>query len=174
MLQIAQLGALFLFLAQQAVLVCVRWLPAARSAGLLPRLAAIIGAYLALALVKVPSVQLSEAASLVSISLVLLGTTGAVFSLSYLGRSFSVMPQARGLVTTGPYRFVRHPLYLAEQIAVLGVMLQRAMPWSLVIAAASLAAQFPRMHYEERVLGETFPSYRDYARRTARLLPGIY
>jgi protein-S-isoprenylcysteine O-methyltransferase Ste14 len=47
-----------------------------------------------------------------------------VVVIFHLGRSFSVVPQARGLVRGGPYSFVRHPLYLAEEIALLGILLQ--------------------------------------------------
>ena len=42
----------------------------------------------------------------------------------HLGRSFSIVPQARTLVRTGPYKFVRNPLYLAEEVALLGTLLQ--------------------------------------------------
>jgi protein-S-isoprenylcysteine O-methyltransferase Ste14 len=173
-LEIVKNAALLLFLVQQVALISVRWLPSRRAKGIMPRLAAVIGAYLGVLFFRLPPAPLSMAGSIASISLIVLGTLGAVYSLSYLGRCYAVLPQARGLVTTGPYGFVRHPLYVAEQIASLGVMLQFARPWSLIIAAASILAQFPRMHYEEKVLSEAYPAYQDYARRTARLVPGIY
>jgi protein-S-isoprenylcysteine O-methyltransferase Ste14 len=109
-----------------------------------------------------------------SASLVIAGAVASTYVGGWLGRSFSIFPQARHLVTRGPYRFIRHPLYVAEQIATFGVMLQFAQPWSIVVALASVATQFPRMHYEEQVLSEAYPSYRDYAARTARLIPHIY
>jgi protein-S-isoprenylcysteine O-methyltransferase Ste14 len=43
-----------------------------------------------------------------------------------LGRSISILPQARQLVTSGPYAFVRHPLYLGEMTAMLGIAMQTA------------------------------------------------
>ena len=92
----------------------------------------------------------------------------------WLGRSLSILPQARKLVTGGPYRFVRHPLYLAEFVALFGLAWQFALPWSLLLWCLAAAAQFPRMYFEEQVLSETFPEYRSYAAQTARLLPGVY
>lgn len=110
-------------------------------------------------------------------ALALLGVLGAGFStyaLIWLGRSFSILPQARGLVTTGPYRFVRHPLYLGEFLIIASRVLELAQPWPLVAFAFAVMCQLPRMHYEEVILAEAFPNYRDYARRTARLIPGVY
>jgi len=91
-----------------------------------------------------------------------------------LGRAFSVLPQARLFVTNGPYKLVRHPLYLAEQIGNFALVMQFKQPWAALVALASLAAQFPRMHYEEQILRATFPQYNEYAARTWRFIPGIY
>jgi protein-S-isoprenylcysteine O-methyltransferase Ste14 len=91
-----------------------------------------------------------------------------------LGRAFSILPQARQFVSSGPYRFVRHPLYLAEQIATWGLMLQFEQPWAVLIALGSLALQFPRMRFEEEILQQVFPDYALYAARTRKIVPGIY
>src|ERR671925_1308204 len=45
------------------------------------------------------------------------GMVWALYSLSYLRNRFSIVPEARGLVTSGPYRLVRHPIYLGEIVA---------------------------------------------------------
>jgi protein-S-isoprenylcysteine O-methyltransferase Ste14 len=110
----------------------------------------------------------------ISAALIVLGTAGSIYSASYLGRAFSILPQARVLVVSGPYRFIRHPLYLSEFIASFGVMLQFAQPWSLAITLAAIALQFPRMAFEERVLGAAFPAYKDHMMRTQRLIPHVY
>ena len=44
--------------------------------------------------------------------------------IAYLGKSFSIIPQARRLVREGPYSVVRHPLYLAEEVALLSCLLR--------------------------------------------------
>jgi protein-S-isoprenylcysteine O-methyltransferase Ste14 len=163
-----------MFLVVQIVLFTIRITPLGRASGLLPRAAAVFGANLQVAFLLLPHADYGAAVRMISLLLVIAGTFGSVYVAIWLGRSFSVLPQARSLRLSGPYRFVRHPLYLAEQIATLGVMLQFAAPWSIIIAAASFAVQFPRMHFEEQVLAATFPEYRDYSGRTARLIPRVY
>jgi protein-S-isoprenylcysteine O-methyltransferase Ste14 len=85
-----------------------------------------------------------------------------------------MMAEARRLVTSGPYRFVRHPLYLAEELSVIGLFLQFASLWTAALFAVQIAFQLRRMHNEENVLTASFPEYAAYRRRTARLIPGIY
>jgi protein-S-isoprenylcysteine O-methyltransferase Ste14 len=92
----------------------------------------------------------------------------------FLGRSFSVMAQARKLVTAGPYSLVRHPLYLGEGMAILGMMLQYLSPLAVAIVGMQFAFQLQRMQNEERVLTSQFPEYRDYMARTACIIPGVY
>jgi protein-S-isoprenylcysteine O-methyltransferase Ste14 len=84
------------------------------------------------------------------------------------------MPEARRLVTGGPYRFLRRPVYVFEEIGVIGLVLPFASPWTLLWLLLHAAFQFQRMKNEERVLGSAFPEYDDYARRTARVIPGLY
>jgi protein-S-isoprenylcysteine O-methyltransferase Ste14 len=84
------------------------------------------------------------------------------------------MPEARRLVTTGPYRIVRHPLYLCELVAMLGAALQFALPEALILWAIQAGFQFTRCLNEERVLRTAFAEYEAYAARTARILPGLY
>ena len=121
-----------------------------------------------------PRHELSPSAEIVSTLLILVGTVAAVFVLSQLGRSFSVMAEARRLVTSGVYRIVRHPLYLAEELAVIGIFMQFVSFWTALLLAAQIAFQLRRMHNEEVILDEIFPEYAAYRQRTARLVPGIY
>jgi len=78
------------------------------------------------------------------------------------------------LVVSGPYAFVRHPLYLGEFVILFGIALQHLMPWSLLLLGVQSVFQFERMKNEERVLARAFPNYAGYIARTARLLPGVY
>ena len=109
-----------------------------------------------------------------STALILGGMTFAIYGLLWLGRSISIMSEARKLVIGGPYAIVRHPLYLGEQLAVIGVALQYMSPVALALLALQFSFQIYRMGFEEQVLSDTFPEYADYKARTARLIPGIY
>jgi protein-S-isoprenylcysteine O-methyltransferase Ste14 len=92
-------------------------------------------------------------------------------SVLALGRCFGVLPEARGLVTRGPYRLVRHPVYLGELGAAAGLVLGAPAARNLIAIAALVAAQLVRMRLEERALERAFPEYAAYAARTPRLLP---
>ncbi len=140
----------------------------------MPRLAGFVGSNFQLLFVALPTAQTILPVTLLSMLLTIAGATASIYTASILGRSFSVLPQARGLVTKGPYRFIRHPLYVAELTAIFGIMLQFAQPWSFLLALMSLAAQFPRMYYEEAILTTTYPSYQEYMHVTPRLIPKFY
>ena len=133
-----------------------------------------MGTLLVYAIALFPRRELSPAAEIVSTLLILAGSVAALFALMRLGRSFSVMAEARRLVTSGVYRFVRHPLYLAEEIATIGLVLQFLSYWTLLLLALQIAFQLRRMRNEEVVLGEIFPEYAAYKAKTARLIPGVY
>lgn len=114
------------------------------------------------------------ASTLLSAALILTGNALCIYVLSRLGRSFSIMAEARTLVSDGPYGIVRHPLYLAEQIPILGIFIQFASVPAAVLVALQFAFQLRRMFNEERLLRETFPEYAAYMTRTARLIPAVW
>jgi protein-S-isoprenylcysteine O-methyltransferase Ste14 len=154
--------------------VVVRLRPIARSRGIEPRLSALFGSFLASGVIFFPRVELPISAEILSILLVFAGNTLAAFALMQLGRSFSVMPEARRLVTSGLYGLIRHPLYLAEEVAVIGILLQYLSAWTVLLCIAHAAFQLRRMRNEEVVLTGAYPAYSVYCAQTARLLPGIY
>jgi protein-S-isoprenylcysteine O-methyltransferase Ste14 len=86
---------------------------------------------------------------------------------------YAANPTAGGLVTTGPYRFVRHPIYTAVLLVVwTGVVAN----WSLRAAALGLvvtAMTALRTLFEEALVTERYPEYAAYARRTRRVIPFI-
>jgi len=156
------------------VMFAVRHTPQHTALGLYPRLAAVAGTFLSVGFVLLPSQELSSGLYLASLLLLIAGTGFAICSVLVLGRSISILPAARRLVTRGPYALVRHPLYLGEMVALAGVAIQYLSGWSLFLLALVCAIQLKRMRYEELVLVQLFPEYRDYMARTARLVPGVY
>jgi len=154
------------------VLILVR--PAAKSCdrGLLPRAMAFIGTYTPWTIGFVPFTDYNTA-NLLSPILVFGGMILAIATLFHLKTAFSLVPQGRFVVHSGPYRWLRHPLYVAEEIAVLGVLLQHLTPLAILIVVAHIAVQIGRVHYEERLLRETFPEYRALS-ADWRLVPFVY
>jgi protein-S-isoprenylcysteine O-methyltransferase Ste14 len=105
--------------------------------------------------------------------LLIAGTGFATWGVRHLNRSFSIVPQARAIVTTGPYRWVRHPLYAGELLAALGLTLLVGSLWGVVVWVALLALQLYRAHEEELLLSAHLPGYAAYAARTGQLIPGV-
>jgi protein-S-isoprenylcysteine O-methyltransferase Ste14 len=157
-----------------ATTVIVRRQPIGKARGAEPRISALIGTFLITAIVLFPRCELSLPLSVASTFLILVGDGFAVVALVQLRRSFSIMPEARELVTLGPYRFVRHPLYLAEEIATIGSVMQFLSAWTAMLLVVQIAFQLRRIWNEEALLAEVFPQYAAYKEKTARVLPGIY
>jgi protein-S-isoprenylcysteine O-methyltransferase Ste14 len=104
-------------------------------------------------------------------------TLAAIFSvvcLLTIGKRFGVRPALRGLVTRGPYRVVRHPLYLSYVIAHIGFNLQVWNVATLLLALLGWAAMVCRIRAEERVLSRD-PGWLAYVRLVRyRLAPGLW
>lgn len=78
------------------------------------------------------------------------------------------------LVTTGPYRWIRHPMYAATLVITSAWMVEgcswvRGASWLFLAAVLILKAR-----HEERLLGDAFPRYADYAKRTRRFVPFLF
>ena len=88
-------------------------------------------------------------------------TALAIWGMVTLRRAFSVTVEARTLVTRGPYRFIRHPIYAGEVLTgAMGVIL-RFTPLNAALLALFVVLQLFRSRLEERKLSRNFPEYRD-------------
>ncbi len=171
LLNVAARASSALFVALAAVSTLTRLPPVRKAAGLEPRIAALLGTFLLTALAVLPRQELSPFTLALSSLLIIAGMLTSFVVLRWLGRAFSIMAEARRLVTHGPYRFVRHPLYVCEELAVIGTFIQVISPLAAVIFIMHAVFQVRRMLNEEAVLRATFAEYGDYARKTPRLIP---
>lgn len=89
----------------------------------------------------------------------------------------SVLPEVRmgaRLVTRGPYRLIRHPMYSALLIVCLGLVMGAPSLLRWLLWLALLADLVIKLNYEERLLARRFSEYAAYRRRTWRVLPFVY
>ena len=148
--------------------------PLARTNTLLPPIVAFAATYGPWTVVLfTPSDDLAVR-NFASATLILIGSLLMVVVVVHLGQAFSIVPQARILVRTGPYSLVRNPLYIAEEVALLGTLLQYYSAVTLALFILHGGLQIGRIIYEERLLRRTFPEYEEYANSTSRLIPFVW
>jgi protein-S-isoprenylcysteine O-methyltransferase Ste14 len=91
-----------------------------------------------------------------------------------LNRSFGIVPANRGVVTTGFYGIVRHPVYASYLLGHLAFLLLNPTLWNLAVYVAALGLQIGRMMAEENLLSRD-PAYAAYLQTVRyRLVPGLY
>ena len=136
---------------------------------------AFTGTFSAIAAPFLPGGGRREGLVLVADLLATFGLAYSVWGLAYLRRSFSIIPEARRLVTGGPYSLSRHPVYLGEIVAAIGINLATA-GWPGALAVVYfISCELLRIRWEEGVLARAFPNdYPAYARRVARYLPNPF
>jgi protein-S-isoprenylcysteine O-methyltransferase Ste14 len=110
----------------------------------------------------------------IGLALQLVGVAAVVASLLTLGRSFGFVAADRGLVTRGPYRLVRHPVYACYILIQSGYLLQAISLRNLVVLLAVTGCNVGRCLAEERVLAGPSP-YQEYRARVRwRMVPGVW
>jgi protein-S-isoprenylcysteine O-methyltransferase Ste14 len=136
---------------------------------------AFTGTFSALAAPFLPGGGRREGLVLVADILATFGLAYSVWGLAYLRRSFSIIPEARRLVTGGPYSLSRHPVYLGEVVAAIGINLATSGWLGALAVAYFIGCELLRIRWEEGVLGRAFPdAYPAYARGVPRYVPNPF
>jgi protein-S-isoprenylcysteine O-methyltransferase Ste14 len=156
-----------------ALLIMTRSPAKAQADGLMPRIAAFVGTYLPWTITFFGQTD-QALPNLLSTACVLTGMIMMLVTIRHLGGSFSLVPQARSVVQTGPYRWIKHPLYFSEQIAILGVVLQYLTPVTVIVFVLHIGVQVCRILYEEDLLRRNCPEYSSYEVSRWRLVPYVW
>jgi protein-S-isoprenylcysteine O-methyltransferase Ste14 len=136
--------------------------------------AAIAATWLPFAVPLQPGAPPGQGRQALSDVLLICGMAWAVWSVRCLDRNVSVLAQARDVVVRGPYRWVRHPLYVGEMVSSLGLAIAVNSYTAIGLWIALCGLQIYRAVREEQVLLRALPAYRSYRSRTAALLPGVF
>ena len=86
------------------------------------------------------------------------------------------VPKKSGvLVTWGPYKYIRHPMYIAQIIAVIPLVIDHPSPWRSGALLILIITLLFKLHYEEKRLVDHFgESYNNYQKQSKKLLPFIF
>ena len=167
-------SSIICFLGLISILFLIRLEPIEKAKGIVPRVTAIAGTFFVSLITFFPRANLTIVQTAIVTSICLVGTAMSIFVLTHLGRSYSLMAEARRLVTTGPYGIIRHPLYVTEELALFAILIQFLSFSTVLIFLVHVLIQFQRMKNEEAVLEKAFPEYQAYKSSTARLIPGVF
>jgi protein-S-isoprenylcysteine O-methyltransferase Ste14 len=113
---------------------------------------------------------------LMSNAAALLMLTGICFQIvakSMLGRRFGIVAANRGICASGPYRLVRHPIYMGYLLTHVGFLCISPSLWNMAMYALTYALMIPRIFAEENLLKRD-PEYAAYCQQVrSRLIPGV-
>ncbi|MBI5589794.1 MAG: hypothetical protein HY881_04875 [Deltaproteobacteria bacterium] len=102
------------------------------------------------------------------------GIAISITGLLSLNRSFGLVAAHRGIVSSGLYRFIRHPLYFSYELSMVGFIINNFSLYNISLWLINICCQLQRIKYEEELLNGD-EAYRVYAAKTRwRLIPFVY
>lgn len=109
-----------------------------------------------------------------AVLLTIAGLCTQLISKMTLGRRFGIVAANRGICSAGPYRLVRHPIYMGYVMLHSGFFLLNPSLWNLAVFAALYSVKIPRILAEERLLSRD-PEYQTYMTKVRyRLIPLVF
>lgn len=121
-----------------------------------------------------PAAVLPLAPEAVTVALSCAGLCVVIAGKVTLGRSFALLPANRGIVSSGLYRIVRHPIYMGYLVTHIAFLVASPSLWNIVALVAADAALLARAVCEEKTLAMD-PAYREYQTRVRyRVAPGVF
>jgi protein-S-isoprenylcysteine O-methyltransferase Ste14 len=160
-----------LFCGLIATLFLIRRTPQGSPAGARAIALALAGTFVMSATVIQPNTTQDWRVLGIGDALLTVGLAFSIYAAASLRDCFGLAAEARGVVGSGAYRLVRHPIYLGEFVAALGALLPVLAPLTTLIFGVFCLCQVARAMLEERVLAASFPEYVLYQRRTPAFFP---
>ena len=121
-----------------------------------------------------PAAVAPLAAEGITVALSCAGLAVVIAGKITLGRSFALLPANRGVVSTGLYKIVRHPIYMGYLVTHVAFLVASPSAWNIVALVAADAALLFRAVCEEQTLALD-PAYREYQTRVRwRVAPGVF
>ncbi|HTG36178.1 MAG TPA: methyltransferase [Thermoanaerobaculia bacterium] len=136
--------------------------------GVLAMIAALVGLYMIGSLISSQPLAIALQAGAILLMIYARVTFGR--------RSFHPVanPTTGGLVTSGPYHYIRHPIYAAACLFGWAGIAAHASVASVALGFVLLAGGLIRMFSEERLVAAMYPEYAEYAKRTKRMIPFVF
>jgi len=121
-----------------------------------------------------PYIAFDYSGILIEVAGVFLGLI-SIFVMGVGNANVAPIPKKNGeLITSGPYRVIRHPMYLAQLIAVLPLVIDYFTWLRLVVFVLLIITLLVKMVFEEKHLKQQFPDYAEYVAKTKKIIPFIY
>ena len=123
---------------------------------------------------ELPKAEWSGATVLLEVIAVFVGVSAVVANPP---GNFNIRPEPRSggrLIRTGPYRWIRHPMYGALLLAAAGLVVAVGSMRAMALAGVLAMVLLVKLHLEERWMVQAHPDYEAYRRNTWRLLPGVW
>jgi protein-S-isoprenylcysteine O-methyltransferase Ste14 len=119
----------------------------------------------------------STTLQLIGIGILFIGYVNLRSAFTALGENYSPLFDAyhpHSIQTQGIYKFIRHPIYLFNLFVSYGLAISSGSLWALAFATTGLCFVLRAISLEEQYLPEKFPEYKDYAKKSWRLIPYIF